>query len=115
MRGPPPGTPKTPGSGRRKGTPNKVNVQTREALWQAIARLEAQGIEANPFLVLLTTMVTTADEHVRLHAATALSDRLLPKLKATEHNGEITQHILTGEQRRARIEELLVKRNGHAH
>ena len=47
MRGPPPGTPKTPGSGRKKGTPNKVTVQTREALWQAYIRLE-DGDEANP-------------------------------------------------------------------
>ena len=47
-----PGTPKTPGSGRKKGTSNKLTVQTREALWRPIARLEGRRIEANPFRVV---------------------------------------------------------------
>ena len=107
MRGPPPGTPKTPGSGRKKGTPNKLTVQTREALWAYIAQ---SGDDANPFRRLVDLMRTTADEHIVVSCATVLADRLLPKLKATEHSGEITQHILTGDERRARIEAFLAQK-----
>jgi hypothetical protein len=84
-----PGIPKTPGSGRKKGTPNKMTVQTREALWHAITHLETQGIEGNPFMVLLTTMVSTTDEHIRVQCAAILADRLLPKLKAVDMSTHI--------------------------
>lgn len=102
-------------NGRAPGSKSKASLRTREGIWKHIEHLAATGRDANPFTVLITLMLDSEDESIRLHAATALSDRLLPKLKATEHSGEITQHILTGEERRVRIEALLVKRNGHAH
>jgi hypothetical protein len=111
----PTGSPKTPGSGRKRGTPNKVSVQTRESIWKHIEQLAAQGEEANPFLVMLDLMRHSDDEHIRVACAVALGDRLLPKLRATEHSGEITTRVLTGEERRSRIDALLAQRNGHAH
>jgi hypothetical protein len=81
----PQGSPKTPGSGRKKGTPNKVTVQTREALWAYIAQC---GDDANPFRRLVDLMRTTADEHIIVSCAVALADRLLPKLKAVEVSGD---------------------------
>lgn len=102
-------------NGRAPGSKNKVSLRTREGIWKHIEQLAVQGKEANPFATLINLMLNSEDEHIRLHAAVALSDRLLPKLKATEHSGEVTTHILTGDERRARIEALLAKRNGHAH
>jgi hypothetical protein len=111
-----PGTPKTPGSGRKRGTPNKVSVQTRDALWAYIARLQAAGQEANPFVVLTTLMLDSGDEHIRVACAQALADRLLPKLKAVEHTGKdggpIDYREMPAAQRQERIAALLAKRNG---
>ena len=102
-------------TGRPRGAKTKLSLKTREGIWKHIEQLATAGRDANPFSVLINLMLDSDDESIRLHAATALSDRLLPKLKATEHSGEITQHVLTGDERRARIEALLAKRNGHAH
>jgi hypothetical protein len=118
MRGHPPGSPKTPGSGRKRGTPNKVSVQTREGMWKHIEQLAAQGKEANPFVVLTTLMLDSEDEHIRVACAQALADRLLPKLKAVEHTGKdggpIDYREMPAAQRQERIAALLAKRNGHA-
>src|SRR5262245_2854135 len=110
----PAGSPKTPGSGRTKGTPNKLSLRTRESIWTYIDKLTAAGQQANPFTTLLDLMRHSDDEHIRVACAIALADRLLPKLKAVEHSGEVTQRILTGDERRARIAALLSKRNGYA-
>lgn len=81
--------------GRAKGTQNHVNAKTREALWAEIERRVAIGEDANPFLVALKLMVAESDARVKLQCAEFLGDRLLPKLKATEHSGEITTHVIT--------------------
>jgi hypothetical protein len=61
-----------------------VSLKTREGIWKYIEQLVAQGRDGNPFSVLITLMLDSDDEHIRLHAATALCDRLLPRLKAVE-------------------------------
>jgi len=74
-------------NGRPRGAHTKLSLKTREGIWKHIEQLAAQGREANPFAVLIGLMLDSDDEHIRLHAATALSDRLLPKLKAVEVSG----------------------------
>lgn len=106
----PPGSPKTPGSGRKKGTKNKGTIQTREALQRY---LEGQG--SDPFQVLVDIMRSTTDEKLKVTCATVLADRLLPKLKAVEISGDPERPlvVMTPEQRQARIAALLAARNGH--
>ena len=108
----PAGSPKTPGSGRQKGTPNKYRVDTRAQLQ---AFLDSRGI--NVFETLVTTMLTTTDEKVKVQCATVIADRLMPRLKAVELSGDPDKPLslqLTPEQRQARIAALLAQRNGHA-
>ena len=111
----PAGSPKTPGSGRQKGTKNKRTIQTREALQRY---LDSQG--SDPFQVLVDTMHTTADEKLKVTCASVLADRLLPKLKAVELSGDPDKPLylqFTPEQRARRIAELTAKlaahQNGH--
>ena len=70
-------------------------------------------------MVLTSLMLDSHDEHIRVSCAVALADRLLPKLKATEHTGKdggpIDYREMPAAQRMARIDALLAKRNGHAH
>src|SRR5262249_5519100 len=80
--------------GRKKGTPNKVNAATREQIWAEIERRAAEGQQVNPFMVALDLMATTEDDRVKLHAAEFLGDRLLPKLKAVEHSGELEHNVM---------------------
>ena len=87
----PPGGPKY--GGRVKGTPNKINAKTREALWDLIDQRIAAGHRANPFEVALDLMLESTDERLRLQCAEFLGDRLLPKLKATEHTGEVIHAV----------------------
>lgn len=79
--------------GRTKGTPNKIDAKTREDLWHEITRRCAEGQQANPFLVALDMLCTSPDERLRLMCAEFLGDRLLPKLKAIEHSGEVAQNV----------------------
>ena len=81
------------GGGRPKGTPNKCNAQTREQIWAEINRRTALGQVANPFIAALDILCQTGDQKLKLQAAEFLGDRLLPKLKAVEHSGEIDQNI----------------------
>jgi hypothetical protein len=106
----PRGIPKTPGSGRKKGSPNKRSLKT---LVELQAYLDRLGV--NPFQVLIDTMRTTSDEKLRVTCAATLADRLLPKLKAVEVSGNPDKPllVLTPEQRQARIALLLAKQNGH--
>jgi len=71
-------------TGRAPGSKNKASLRTREGIWRYIQQLATEGRDANPFTVLIHLMLDSDDEHIRLHAATALADRLLPKLKSTE-------------------------------
>lgn len=99
MRGRPKGSPKTPGSGRKKGTRNKNSLPLLEM---------AEKLQINPFEVLLLfaagdwkrlgyeskIMTTdtqygvkenyTIDPAVRARAAAEAAHYLYPKLKATE-------------------------------
>lgn len=73
--------------GRPKGASPKITVKSREALWDYIDTLSAAGKAANPFVVLVDTMVESTDPGPRVACAIALADRLLPKLKAIEVSG----------------------------
>ncbi len=75
--------------GRVKGTPNRVNACTREQLVAEIERRVALVIQANPFVVGLDIMFESEDARLRLQAAEFIGDRLLPKIKAVEHTGDL--------------------------
>ena len=90
--------------GRQKGTPNKVNATTREQIWAEIERRAAAGQQVNPFVVAMDLIATTGDDRVRLHAAEFLGDRLLPKLKAVEHGGEVGHNVMVIHHRYGRSE-----------
>ena len=49
-------------------------------------------------------IATTAEDRVRLHAAEFLGDRLLPKLKAVEHGGEVGHNVMLIQHRYGRSE-----------
>lgn len=108
----PKGSPKTPGSGRKPGSRNKVTIKTREELWAYIDAQVAQGKAANPFQVLVDTMLT--DPAQRVQCANALADRLLPRLKAVEISGDPDRPLTLTDApaRQARIAALLAQRNG---
>ncbi|HSF30285.1 MAG TPA: hypothetical protein VLK82_07420 [Candidatus Tectomicrobia bacterium] len=101
--------------GRRKGTPNKRSLKTREELWAYIEAQIAQGHTANPFQVLVDTMLTSPTE--RVQCAIALADRLLPKLKAVEISGDPDRPLTLTDAaaRQARIAQLLEKHTNGAH
>lgn len=102
---------KRPGAGRKKGIANKVTIRTRADLE---AYIEQAGPRANPFQRLVDRMLKTRDPQVEIRCAIELCDRLLPKLKAVEHSGEVGYRDMTAADRQARIDDLLAKRNGHA-
>lgn len=79
-------------SGRPKGSRNKQAVRTREEIWRYIDQLRAAGQQANPFVVLVDTMVASDEPGPRLACAIALADRLLPKLKAVELHTDPQHH-----------------------
>jgi hypothetical protein len=115
-RGRKPGTPKT--GGRTKGTPNKCSVRTREALWDYVESQAAGDAMAHPVRLFTTIMTSpTSSTADRLTAASALFDRMLPKLKAVELSGDPDKPLVLTDAtlRQARIAALLAKRgeNGH--
>ena len=50
--------------------------------------IREHGDGADPFRRILTMMMTSDDEHIVMHCAAILADRLLPKLKAVEVAGD---------------------------
>ena len=72
---------------------------------QEIERRAAAGQQVNPFLVAMDLIATTAEDRVRLHAAEFLGDRLLPKLKAVEHGGEVGHNVMVIHHRYGRSRE----------
>lgn len=72
-------TKKIPGSGRKKGTPNK---RTQDLL----GRCQASGVD--PFQILLDLASHSLDETMRFNAARELLPFLYPKRKAIEHSHE---------------------------
>jgi hypothetical protein len=101
--------------GRKAGTPNKLQVKTREELWAYIEQQCALGHQANPFQVMVNLMVSDPDS--RLQAAIALADRLLPKLKAVEISGDPDRPLTFTDAtaRQARIAALLEKSTNGAY
>lgn len=78
--GPPKGTPKTPGSGRKKGTPNR---RTRDA----IEYMERTGF--NPLEVLRTIATNRKNQpEVRTRAAAEFAKYVFPQRKAVEMTGK---------------------------
>jgi hypothetical protein len=77
---------KKTGGGTRKGAPNKVHARTREDLWAYIDQKCVEGYNANPFHVLIDEMCLTTDRRLAVQCAAEMADRLLPKLKAVEHD-----------------------------
>lgn len=88
-RGPKPGIPRTPGSGRRKGTPNKASLKVEE---------KAALLGIDPTTVLLFFAAgrwqelgcASADEVTmdhRLKASSELMKYIAPTLKSIEHSG----------------------------
>ena len=106
------------GGGSRKGIPNKRPIKSREELWDYIDKQCAAGKSANPFQVMVDTMVRSRQPGLKISCAQALADRLLPKLKAIEHTGKdggpIDYREVPAAARQERIAALLAKRNGHA-
>lgn len=95
--------------GRTRGTPNKRRIETRQQLQDY---LDTRGM--NVFEVLTTLMQTSADERIRIQAAIALLDRLMPRLKNLELAGDPERPLTVTDAtaRQARIAALLAQRNG---
>jgi hypothetical protein len=70
--------------GRQKGVLNKIFARTRDDVWAYIEKQCADGHNANPFQVLIDTMIATHDEAIRVKCAQTVGDKLLPNLKAVE-------------------------------
>lgn len=76
----PKGTPRPPGAGRKKGTPNRATAELA-------ARLAETG--ETPLEFMLATMRDIDKEfHVRLDAAKSAAPYIHPKLAAIEHTGK---------------------------
>ena len=67
--------------GRRKGTPNKITAELREAAMEGLTPLE---------YMLQVLRDETEDEKRRDAMAVAAAPYLHPKLSATEHSGNLT-------------------------
>jgi hypothetical protein len=80
-----PGRPKT--GGRTKGTPNKLTIRTREALWNLVEQESTSAVSANPFVRAIQLLRTSDDPAIILRCCEFIGDRLLPKLRATELSG----------------------------
>lgn len=75
--------------GRQKGTPNKRTIRDRDALVAYLEQAAQADPMAHPVRLLVSVMTSrTAVTSERVHAATALLDRILPKLKAVEISGD---------------------------
>jgi hypothetical protein len=84
-RGNPKGSPKTPGSGRKKGSLNKNNLSLRETM---AAFEEGKGFKPVEELMHLYTLIYADNPLVAVKILIALLDRIHPTLKAIEHTGE---------------------------
>jgi len=76
---------KTPGSGRKKGTPNKVTGTVRE-------RLAALGCDPIDGLAAIASD-TKVDVAVRRQAYSDLAKYSYPQLKALEISGPADRHL----------------------
>jgi hypothetical protein len=104
------------GGGSRKGKPNQRTLDDRAALLAYITHQAQTDPLAHPAAYLVAVVTSpTASTSDRVHAATALLDRLMPRLKSVEVSGDPDRPlvVMTPEQRQARIATLLAHRNGH--
>ena len=119
-----------PGAGRKKGSKNKHKASFRESLRAYCAEL---GVDPHRFMADLladTSLVTLGVDAygamlqgpavslaLKFQAAKELAQYLEPKLKATEHSGDVNHHhsgSLTWMQHLAEVHHLLAEgRNGH--
>lgn len=72
--------------GRTKGTPNKDTRALKD-------RLAALYPEWDPVLAMAEIATTTADPVMQLQACKEVAQYIHPKLKHTEHAGEIAKRI----------------------
>ena len=86
----PPGSPRTPGSGRAKGTPNKTTQALRDLIEQ-----ETDGVPVPVLLVRIGLRLVRKGERAGdsvmvstgVRALEVGSSHAYPKLKAVEHSG----------------------------
>lgn len=76
---------KTPGSGRKKGTPNKSTLSLEQKCIE-------KGID--PFELLLEYVTEPCPMELRFKALQEICSYLYPKRKAIEHSGEIKNPYL---------------------
>jgi len=92
-RGRPPGLPRTPGSGRKKGQPNRVNGSIHDLM-------KAMGLDPRVVLIRIAANAKNPPE-LRRKAAADLMGYAWPKLNSvdTHLTGEVQQqvvHVFTG-------------------
>ena len=78
LRGPKPGTLKTPGSGRKKGTPNQITGDMKAEAWRVFNELQN-----DPKASLLTKAMENPNWFY-----TVFGCRLLPRVIEAGENGE---------------------------
>lgn len=101
-RGPgrPKGLGKAPGSGRKKGTPNKDRAATVDRIMREadplgflckVCRGDRMAAAAEPGAKKKTWWVPTGDQ--RITAAQVLARKVMPDVKAIEHSGPVGESI----------------------
>ena len=101
------GAPKTPGSGRKKGTPNKSSLNARQIM-------EKAGF--NPIRRMMALAKDESVEaHIRAQMVKELAKYHSPQLKAIEISGnpEKPLEVRDADARQKRIKELEHRMNGH--
>lgn len=84
----PKGRPKTPGSGRKAGVPNRNTLSLEQ-------KCASKGIDV--FDLLLEYVIHPCPMELRFKAIQELCSFLYPKRKAIEHSGEISNPYLAME------------------
>ena len=92
--GRPPGIPRTPGSGRQKGTPNRTNAVGRDFIIKEGAPIAflCQVVRGRKFTSAkepggAERIVSFPSLDQRLNAARILAGKVMPDMKAVEHSG----------------------------
>ena len=116
-RGRKPGSPKPAGSGRRKGTPNKQTIATRE---QILEQCDPLKILADVALGKRWAVVDPTDSSKRIwsfpsgdqriHAVTTLAKKVSPDLRSQELSGPEGGPIETKDANRGNALETLLHR-----
>ncbi len=102
-RGPgrPKGLGKVPGSGRKKGTPDRNRAATVERIQQEcdpigflmqVARGVRISAGSEPGAKKKSWQLPTTEQ--RVHAATVLAKKVMPDMKAVEHSGPVGEPLI---------------------